>query len=483
AHLERTQPVPQSPPVAQTNVERSPSGPASAPTSPLDPDSDVDSSDVELRVYDHVSPAISTLPTLGQDADNSQTRPARSVSQSGSTSALISGPSPSSTARVQPLQPKGLFGLVPHRTESAFGKGGVGPASSSVANGETTDSPESTNATPVKRKHRALDDSAQPSAPEPTRVGVPPPLRASVDRTHVPTPTPVPEGASTVAAAPPANTVPTLAPVQAATPQPPLSSAPTPAPDAVPQPARKPCRFYNRPPGRVCVRKEQCPDLHEGPLQKPLSPVVLAASTIPAFPSPFGTGGSPGIPPASGTATPSTTAHEATAVSRPQLTASPRPLTPVNATPESSAAPTASRPTAPPAASALSKRIASAGLPPRPLSSVDRPATPACRFFNTPKGCSRGGECPFRHEPKSSSRPSRTQSGDSGASASGPPVASVPQPAAIASQSGRTRLPAAGSLRVSPEAGDSAEGTSTAPRNTNVPVAQVDAVVVKIERE
>ncbi|KAG9077251.1 hypothetical protein FS749_010877, partial [Ceratobasidium sp. UAMH 11750] len=216
---------------------------------------------------------------------------------------------------------------------------------------------------------------------------------------------------------------------------------------------------------------------------KPLSPAVLAASTIPAFPNPFGTGGSPGIPSASGTATPPTTTHEATAVSRPQLTTSPRPLTPINATPESSAAPAPSRPTAPPTASALSKRIASAGLPPRPLSSVDRPATPACRFFNTPKGCSRGGECPFRHELKSSSRPSRTQSGDSGASASGPPPAtSVAQPAAISSQAGNTQLPATGSLRVSPEAGNSAEGTSTAPRNTNVPAAQLDAVVVKIER-
>ncbi|KAG9091904.1 hypothetical protein FRC06_000328 [Ceratobasidium sp. 370] len=499
AHHEHSRSVPQSPLAVQTNIEHSTSSPASAPASAVDPDSDVDSSDVELHVYDHVSPVTSTLASLDQDTTNSQIPPARSASQSHPSLVSISGPSHSAAPnpRVQHSQPTGLFAAVPRRTESAFGKGGAGPASSTITNGETTDSPEPTNTTPAKRKHDAMVGSArgttQPSASGSTRVGVPPPLRASVDRTRVPTPACVPEGASASidSAAPPTIPVPSPAPMQAATSRSLLPSTSTPAPDTVPQPVRKPCRFYNRPPGRVCMRKEQCPDLHEGPLQRPLSASVLATSTIPAFPSPFGSVGSPGVasaePPASDTAVPSATVHEASAISRPQVTASPRPLTPpapINSTPESSAAPTPSRPIAPPTASALSKRIASAGLPPRPLSSVDRPATPACRFFNTPKGCGRGRECPFRHEQRPNARLSRTQSGDSGAGTSGPPPTSVPQPTAVPSQGEKTQPPAtSASSYASPKATKLVAGTSTARRNKNVPGARGDTVVVKTERE
>ncbi|KAG8741022.1 hypothetical protein FRC10_003445 [Ceratobasidium sp. 414] len=493
-HLARSQLIPQSPLAVRTDGERPPSGPASAPTSAGDPDSDVDSSDVELRVYDHVSPVTSTHASADQDTARSENLPVRSASQSNPT--LVSSPSRSSTApdpRVQHGQPKSLFAPVPHRAESAFGKGGVGPASSSVANGAATGSPEPTSITPAKRKHNALDGSARLSAPEPARVGIPPPFRASVDRTHVPIPTPAPEGAaSVVSAAPPANTVPAPAPMQVGISQSPLPSALTPASDTVPQPARKPCRFYNRPPGRVCVRKEQCPDLHEGPLRTPLSAAVLAVSTIPTFPNPFGRVSSPGVdntgPSAPDLAGSSTTTHDATAITVPQVVASPRPLSPpapINSTPGSSAAPAPFRPTALPTSSALSRRLASACLPPRPLSSVDRPATPACRFFNTPKGCSRGRECSFRHERGPSARSSRTQSGDSGASTSVPlSTTSVSQPITIPSQGGRTQsLASSGSSRVSPQADNSAAGTSTAQRNANVPVATADSVVVKIERE
>ncbi|KAG8761920.1 hypothetical protein FRC12_009266 [Ceratobasidium sp. 428] len=466
AHVIPSRSTPQPLVAAQITVEHTPSAPVSSSTSNMDIESDADSSDGELCVHDIVAPITSltttVLPGPEPRTENPQIVPARGSSQSNPSSLPTSDTS-NSSARPNPpaqhAQPQGLFGVVPRRTESAFGRGGTGPASSSILNGTMANSPEPTNTeptstTPAKRKHDSIDGSnhvsAIPSAPEQSRVGVPPPLRASVDHTPVPIPAPVPEEAATPNArtAPLASSVPTPAPTETVT-QLPASSTPTPSPANVSQPGRKPCRFYNRPPGRVCVRKEQCPDLHEGPLRTPLPPSVLATSAIPAFPNPFGATSAPN----SGTTTqapnvtvPQTTRRQATAVTRPQISAASAPTTPpttINATLEPALAPVLSRPaiavapvapvapvtaivapvatsaptsvvhTAPAPAPALARRITSAGLPARP------PSTTPCKYFSSKKGCARVGFCPFRHGDESSAGPSRANSGDARVGASG----------------------------------------------------------------
>ncbi|KAG8707405.1 hypothetical protein FRC09_001839, partial [Ceratobasidium sp. 395] len=175
----------------------------------------------------------------------------------------------------------------------------------------------------------------------------------------------------------------------------------------------------------------------------------LATSAIPAFPNPFGATSAPN----SGTTTPSpnvtvpqTTRRQATAVTRPQISAASAPTTPpttINATLEPALAPVLSRPaiavapvapvapvtaivapvatsaptsvvhTAPAPAPALARRITSAGLPARP------PSTTPCKYFSSKKGCARVGFCPFRHGDESSAGPSRANSGDARVGASG----------------------------------------------------------------
>ncbi|KAG9118697.1 hypothetical protein FRC07_006664, partial [Ceratobasidium sp. 392] len=324
---------------------------------------------------------------------------------------------------------------------------------------------------------------------------------ASVGRTPAPASTPVPEVSSAPSAsvASPANSVPTQVIVDGVTRQSPPAPAQAPTPVSESQPMRKPCRFYNRPPGRVCVRKEQCPDLHEGPLQRPLPPAVLASSAVSTFPG-FGVTNAPGstspaIP--TSTTTPPTTRPETPAVTQPLVSATPAPVTPsatVTLTPVPAVVPASSKPAAPvtvrvspavaPTAPPMAKRTNSTGLPSRPSSSVTRPTTP-CKFFNSSKGCTRMGFCPFRHgdEPGAAMPPS-----GSGASANGvPPAASGPKPVTNRSLATGVQLPSSGgSSRVSPKAdvvvNAPAMGPGATPNKGKAPIGKAD-VVVKTERE
>ncbi|QRV95853.1 cell surface glycoprotein 1 [Ceratobasidium sp. AG-Ba] len=470
--------------VIETNISQQPSG--SLMNRPVDLDSDTDSSDVELHVYDHVSPI--SRPTVQAKSDINRTKSRASSRPAPSLTTAQPSTSIATSAPPRVSEPQGLFNIVPHRTQSAFSSSGAGPSSTT----KPPFSPESTRSTPAKRKYSTVDDNSQTvdqtSAPEQPRTGVPPPLRASVDRATAPIASTTVNVNASNGSILPGTTVSQLQITVPTTSQ--LTSSPiqTPSPATDAQTGRKPCRFYNRPPGRVCVRKEECPDLHEGPLQKPLSATSLAASTASGFSIGFGGNGSEGntgstTPAPAATPTPNTLPNTST-VSRPP----PAPAPTEQPAPNNSVSqPPARGPSQVPSASAppasAPNRVAPSGLPPRPLSSVDKPATPPCRFFNTAKGCNRGTECPFRHERTAAAKSTRaTRAAESGANGTVPtpapaPLAStnVPKPNPPSSIAG-VQQPANPTNAVANE--DIAKTASTA-KQQKIP----EAAAVKIEQE
>ncbi|CCO31533.1 hypothetical protein BN14_05578 [Rhizoctonia solani AG-1 IB] len=323
---------------------------------PSDDEYDSDSSDVELRIYN------------ADPVDGAQT-----PSQ------------PNLAASTVPPTPLGARPPVPqpHTVTNAFSahrsiiqRLSQGPstplqlgasAGPSEAGVRRDSSPQSNNTTPAKRKFTDVDQNAQGSniqgnspTPRPAsdvgdaRTGVPPPLRAQVDRILVTTTTPSAPQAPTEPEV--ERTAPTSS--QATTPQPTTGSSDSPVTRVVK--SGNICRFHNRPPGRVCVRKEQCPDEHIGELQRPIQ-------------------GAGSAPPTSVTEQPlsSNDAPPATSVPTPPAAAPPLARTPSLAE-------------APPL-----------GVNPPPPSI---PARPACRYFFRPGGCNRGAHCPFLHGTSSQSR-------------------------------------------------------------------------------
>ncbi|CUA71648.1 Cell surface glycoprotein 1 [Rhizoctonia solani] len=296
---------------------------------PSEDDYDSDSSDVELRIY-NADPAEETQTPIQPDSTLGTVPP----------TPLGARPPVAQSLNV----PNGT-GSAAHR--SIIERLSQGPSTPRVpgTTPEAADRPAAStanNTTPAKRKIDDVDQSAQASSakrisPAPQRsaserAGVPPPLRAELDLTPVPAPN---------SSAPPAPTTTGAAirsQVQTRQPTAPSSSSTQAAPVAK---SGNICRFHNRPPGRVCVRKDQCPDLHIGELQK-------TSGTSPA---------------------PSLASEPSTAAAPPPVVAPPMSRTPSLA----NAPPLGTNPSPP------------------------RPSRTPCRYFSRPTGCARGANCPFAH--------------------------------------------------------------------------------------
>ncbi|ELU37084.1 hypothetical protein AG1IA_08905 [Rhizoctonia solani AG-1 IA] len=287
-----TPPSPQSrsipePQQTQVQVNENISNPQ-APAS--DDDYDSDSSDVELRIYN----ADPTDETYAPGQSNSVTS--------------VMPPTPLGARPPVVQSQAAASGSAAHRSiiqRLSQGPTTLSPPSTSGETNQITvdrrdGSPWSTNTTPAKRKfqdveHNVQGPNAQRNSPIPqlaldaanTRTGVPPPLRAEVDRIPV---------AASSSTAPQTlvnaeGTRITRALSQSTTPQPIVeqSSSLTVTPVVK---SGNICRFHNRPPGRVCVRKEQCPDIHIGELQRSVTP----ANSAPTVEQPLSSGPPPPPP-------------------------------------------------------------------------------------------------------------------------------------------------------------------------------------------
>ncbi|CAE6496369.1 unnamed protein product [Rhizoctonia solani] len=326
-------------PQTQTQVNNGNMNKATSQAPPSDDDYDSDSSDVELRIYnadplDEIQTpsqphsALGTVPPTPLGARPPPPLPP--VSQS-----LVNG----STAHRSIMERLSQDPSVP-RTPSA---------TQVVADPQASPS-RSNTATPAKRKIDDVDPAAQESGakrPSPTprrptseRGGIPPPLRVEVDKMPVTTPSSSVAQTSTSTAATSASQ--TTIPRPTSVPSTSISIPPVAKSGNI-------CRFHNRPPGRVCVRKDQCPDLHVGELQKPTSGASL--TPVPAI-------------------EPSTSLTSAPITAAPPAIAPPMTRTPSLAD-------------APPL-----------GTNPSP---VPRSTRPPCRFFSTRAGCRNGTSCPFDH--------------------------------------------------------------------------------------
>ncbi|CAE6428054.1 unnamed protein product [Rhizoctonia solani] len=295
---------------------------------PSEDDYESDSSDVELRIYN-----------------------ADSIDESQPNSALGTVPPTPLGARppvTQSLTVPNGAGSVAHRAiieRLSQGPGTPGVSGSTPEAAADRPTP-SNNTTPAKRKaddvdHVAQESSAKRKSPAPhqpnsERTGVPPPLRAQIDRIPAPLPS---------SSVPPASVATNATPPQTTTPQPIASSSSS---TSAPSVSGSICRFHNRPPGRVCVRKDQCPDLHIGELQKS---TPSASPAPPAIESPFLSSSAP------------------TTTVVPPVIAPPLSRTP---------------------------SLASA-LPPSTNPSPPRRTRTRCRYFSRPTGCARGVDCQFAH--------------------------------------------------------------------------------------
>ncbi|KAH7325189.1 hypothetical protein B0J17DRAFT_723202 [Rhizoctonia solani] len=303
---------------------------------PSDDDYDSDSSDVELRIYN------------ADPLDEIQT-----PSQPGSASGTLP---PTPLGARPPVLQSLVNGAGAHRSIiERLSQGPSAPKTPTSATQAAADplgsSPRSKTTTPAKRKVDDVNPAAPESSakrPSPTpqqstleRTGIPPPLRAEVNRG------PATRPCSTVPQPPTSTQITPTS--QTTTPRPtPIPSTSTPIPPV----ARSGniCRFHNRPPGRVCVRKDQCPDLHIGELQKPTP--GLSFTPVPA------------IEPSSSLSSAPTTIVVPPAIARPMSR-------------------TPSLANAPPL-----------GTNPSP---APRSKRPPCRFFSTRIGCKNGASCPFEH--------------------------------------------------------------------------------------
>lgn len=304
-------PTPISVPPVLTSAETS--SPVLAPAAPSETGYDSDSSGVELRIYDNVPPSEADAkedtetdlapprsPTSNLNASTARTSPPPNSKDPFPAKPL--NPATSATAQKETsvaanlpirrftpnrLSPAGEV-LLPK--PSAPDSVQAGPAAP-IVNDEQTGSPERVT-TPAKRKFDATEDPAgkqgNDSASTATsrqasleagrgRLGVPPPFRAQVENVPVAKPTSAesstpfnPFSVKTISKL--NNTLSTNAP-QYSSFGPQSSAFSTPGPQTSDQQSteRPICRFHNRPPGRVCIRKEACPDLHQGPLMKPLT--------------------------------------------------------------------------------------------------------------------------------------------------------------------------------------------------------------------
>ncbi|KAJ1304129.1 hypothetical protein OPQ81_008530 [Rhizoctonia solani] len=326
-------------PQTQTQVDRN-DNKISSQAPPSDDDYDSDSSDVELRIYN--ADPIDEIQTPSQPDSVSTTLPRTPLGARPAVAQLLAKPN----------------GFAAHRSILERLSQGPSTPRASVAAPETTgdrldNPPKSHTTTPAKRK---IDDveqvASEPNAKRKSpaaqqrpadvneRNGVPPLLRAEVG------PTPK----SSMFQAPTSNKAAIVS--QTATPQ------PTPAPGAstTALPVVKSgmiCRFHNRPPGRVCVRKDQCPDLHIGELQR-LTPGTSFTSVSATDPSSLGS-----VPPTS---------------AAPSITATPITAPPLSRAPSLADAPLLGTDPSPP----------------------PRPTRPPCRYFLTPGGCTRPN-CLYPH--------------------------------------------------------------------------------------
>ncbi|KAF8736887.1 hypothetical protein RHS02_06218, partial [Rhizoctonia solani] len=329
--------------LGQSRVERPPN---IAPAS--DDDYDSDSSDVELRIY-NADPTDET----------------HASGQSNSVTSVIP-PTPLGARPPVVQSQAAASGSAAHRSiiqRLSQGPTTLSPPSTSGGTDQITvdrgdGSPRSTNTTPAKRKfqdveHNVQGPNAQRNSPIPqlalgapnTRTGVPPPLRAEVDR--IPVAVSSSTAPQTLVNAEATRVTRALS--QSTTPQPIVeqSSSSTVTPVAK---SGNICRFHNRPPGRVCVRKEQCPDIHIGELQRSVTP----ANSAPTVEQPLSSGPPP--PP------PTTAPPEGTA-----------PL--VTRTPSlADAPPLGTNPSPPPV-----------------------PTRTPCRYFSRRGGCARGVHCKYLH--------------------------------------------------------------------------------------
>ncbi|KAL5638675.1 hypothetical protein ACGC1H_003138 [Rhizoctonia solani] len=379
---------------------------------PSEDDYESDSSDVELRIYN--ADSIDEVQTPSQPNSALATEPPTPLGARPPVTQSLTANGAGSAAHRAIIE----------RLSQGPGTPGVFGSTSEATAGT---SPLSNNTTPAKRKVDDLDHVAQepsakrkspaPHRPNSERTGVPPPLRAQVDRT------PAPVTSSSVPPAP-ATTEATLS-SQATIPQPiaTSSSSTTSAPPA----SGSICRFHNRPPGRVCVRKDQCPDLHIGELQK---------STPGASPAPPAIE-SPSLP----SSAPTTT------VVPPVI------APPLSHTPSLASAPPLSTDPSPP-----------------------RRARPRCRYFSRPTGCARGVDCQFAHgsnEP--TSRPPSRQLAPSPIPATQAPTAT---PAPIPVHVGpKAPLPATAASSASRAGGPSIPAPATVARLIPAPTPTVPFTV------
>ncbi|KAF8597398.1 hypothetical protein BDV93DRAFT_527431 [Ceratobasidium sp. AG-I] len=309
-------------PITTSAASAEASSPVLAPVVPSEAGYDSDSSGVELHVYDNVPASEANMkdgvsPPSNFDATIART--SLSPNSNDISSAQPLGLTTLATAQeetplvtnppVRRLSPNRLppTSEVPLPKPSVPDAAHTGPAVPLVSN-EQVGTPERSS-TPSKRKFDAIEGlagkhgngltstttSRQASTEASrSRLGVPPPFRAQVDRV------PVAKAATAEPPAPPhpvtteTTSSPTNTPLEK-TPQPSHTSS-QPSASSTPGPQdngelpaeRRVCRFHNRPPGRVCIRKEACPDLHQGPLMKPLTVAsYLFTTTTPPGTSAF----------------------------------------------------------------------------------------------------------------------------------------------------------------------------------------------------